>query len=201
MNKILITTEKEIPVIKYTGCANCNLPCGKREKNVPKRGCCWYDVELDLYDIKNIIDRDKSIFIDIISKHPYIIDADLNVIYFSANKINNNENRENKVCIFFEKDKGCSLPVYARPFICRVTLCPHLRKYIDTKEYIKIKQVNNLIYRHRIKYLDLLNRELYERGIEMNKIDLIIEILESLPKLKPLEIQNAEVYVKSNCLI
>lgn len=71
MSKIFVEYEQNVPILRFSECKHCKMPYGKRHPNLPNRGCCWYDAEFDLFDAKNIIDKNMDRWTDIITHYRF----------------------------------------------------------------------------------------------------------------------------------
>lgn len=185
MPKIFLEHDENIPILRFSECQNCRMAYGKHAKGLPLRGCCWYDAEFDLFDIKNILDRSKNMFFHLTAKYPFELSNDKNnwFVRFPAVCYNEENDRKNKVCSFFETTKGCLLPVYARPFVCRITLCPQARLAFSPDDYQKVRLFVAKAYRYRLLMLDWLKKELNIYETNFKNLGEVVEALQKLPPL------------------
>lgn len=199
MEKVYTEYNMNIPILRFTGCSNCSMPYGKHSSNITNRGCCWYDAEFDLYDLKNILDINPDILCNLLQKYTYRIKNDglYYAVEFPALCYGEN-NKDNKICIFFQEGKGCKLSVYARPFICRITLCPQIRLYLSPEDYLRIRSFIGKAYQHRLNCIEEIKQKIDFNSIKSENIYEIINTLKSIPPLFPINKTNIEIQIKNN---
>jgi hypothetical protein len=199
MERIYTKYSKNIPILKFTGCANCSMSYGKHNNNLVNRGCCWYDTEFDLYDLKNLIDINADILYNLLQKYTY--QTQNNGLYysveFSALHYSKN-NKDNKICVFFQEGKGCKLPIYARPFICRITLCPQIRLYLSPEDYQRIRSFIGKAYQHRLNSIEEIKQKIDFNSLKSENIYEIINALKSIPSLLPIDKTHIEILIENN---
>ena len=198
MNKVYTEYSKSIPILKFTGCTNCSMPYGKHSDNIINRGCCWYDAEFDLYDLKNLVDINIDLLDNLLKTYTYKIkNSDLYyAIEFPAICYGKNNIKYNKVCTFFQKNKGCKLPIYARPFICRITLCPQIRLCLSPEDYRQIRIFISKAYQHRLESIEKIKQKIDFNLIKSENIYEIINVLKSISHLTPIEKIHIEMPIK-----
>jgi len=199
MKRVYTEYDKGIPILKFTECSNCSMPYGEHSNNIINRGCCWYDAEFDIYDLKNLVDIDIDLLNNLLKKYTYKIkNSDLYyAIEFPAICYGKDNVKHNKVCIFFEKYKGCKLPIYAKPFICRTALCPQVRLYLLPEDYRQIRNFISKVYRHRLMAIEEIKQKLNFSSIKPDNIYEVINVLKSISPLKPIDEIRINILVKN----
>lgn len=200
MKKIQIDYDNEIPILKFSECMHCSMPYGKRDKGVPKRGCCWYDAEFDLFDLKHLVDVDIEILYKLIENNPYQIRKDNTnyAVVFLAYKYHGTEDKENKVCRFFKESRGCSLPIHARPFICRITVCPQARLHFSPEDYQQVRQWISEYYQYRLQTIEIIKEQLQLDTIDTDNIYDMIHALQKIPPLQPFHKQSIQISTQAD---
>lgn len=197
MERIYTEYNMNIPILKFTGCTNCSMPYGKHSNNIINQGCCWYDAEFDLYDLKNLVDIDINIFYNLLEKYTYRIKN--NQLYYAIEfpaTYHGENNKCNKICVFFQENKGCELPTYARPFICRITLCPQIRLYLQPEDYQQIRSFIKEAYQHRLNAIEEIKRQGNFNSLKSENIYEVINALKSIPPFPPVKKIHIEIPIK-----
>lgn len=189
MSKIFVEYEQNVPILRFSECKHCKMPYGKRHPSLPNRGCCWYDAEFDLFDAKNIIDKNMDRWTDIITHYPYelIVKEDVWLVRFYADCFHGKTEKEFKICQFFQENKGCLLPVFVRPFICRITLCPQAKLNLHPTDYQQIRAFIGQAYKYRLSMLDAIMQFIKEEKVNIQNIQDVTNALKNMSPLPAFE--------------